>query len=285
VFSGALANWRELGGPDAPIRTISRPSYSGTHALFKTKILRRSDEQGPEEFAPRTEYIESSEEITRLVASDPASIAYIGLGWVSPEVTALDVSPGPGLEAIAPDLESVRQGLYPIYRPLMMYPYGTPTGPVPHFLRFVLGEEGQQLVKAKGVVPSDTAAAALDALRGESGHGGEGAPIVKRIWFPGGGMGLDAAAKAELNDIARQLEEQRQRLIIVGHADALGDAASNASLAEHRALGVAAYFRKAGIDAARIEINTGGENAPISSNQTAAGRAENRRVDIFLIHL
>ena len=110
------------------------------------------------------------------------------------------------------------------------------------------------------------------------------APVVKRIHFSHGAA-LDPTAATELGGIAQQIERERLRVMLVGHADAEGDAAANETLAEHRALNVAAFLREAGIDSSRIEIGSSGENAPVASNQTANGRAENRRVDLFLIEM
>src|SRR5262249_50709883 len=88
LFTGKGANWRELGGPDLPVHRISRPSYSGTHAFFRDKVLRRGNDKGPEDFTPGTEIVEENGAILKKVAADPAAVSYLGLGWLSPEVKA-----------------------------------------------------------------------------------------------------------------------------------------------------------------------------------------------------
>ena len=80
LFTGKTKRWKEVGGEDVPVRLISRPSYSGTHAFFKEKVLRRGNAKGPEEFAASAELMEENGEILRAVASDPRAMpldAYI----------------------------------------------------------------------------------------------------------------------------------------------------------------------------------------------------------------
>jgi outer membrane protein OmpA-like peptidoglycan-associated protein len=167
----------------------------------------------------------------------------------------------------------------------MMYTLGKPAGALNHFLRFVLGPKGQTLVRENGFVPSDTAAALIASLADDTHTDSAAPPTVKRIWFSGGGTRLDASSKTDLRDIAATMQRDGMGVIVVGHADAAGDASANDELAQSRALTVATFFRDAGIDASRIEIQSGGESAPIASNQTTAGRAENRRVDLYLIQM
>ena len=74
------------------------------------------------------------------------------------------------------------------------------------------------------------------------------------------------------------------RLRIEGHTDASGDAEKNTELSQHRADAVRKWLIAKGIDAARLEAKGFGPSAPIADNATAAGRAQNRRVEFHLIH-
>ncbi|HUV00278.1 MAG TPA: OmpA family protein, partial [Bacteroidales bacterium] len=66
---------------------------------------------------------------------------------------------------------------------------------------------------------------------------------------------------------------------VEGHTDSDGDDASNQSLSERRAQAVVAEFTKMGIAAARLSSKGWGESAPIDSNSTPEGKANNRRVE------
>ncbi|MCB1343399.1 MAG: OmpA family protein [Pseudooceanicola sp.] len=70
---------------------------------------------------------------------------------------------------------------------------------------------------------------------------------------------------------------------IVGHTDNTGDAAYNQDLSERRASAVGGVLIDSGVAAGRIRIDGRGEDAPIASNLTPQGRAQNRRVEIIIV--
>ncbi len=89
-----------------------------------------------------------------------------------------------------------------------------------------------------------------------------------------------------LNSVVLVLNEFNKTLIDVsGHTDSTGTDAINQPLSERRAASVGSYLASQGIDSRRI-ITTGyGKNRPIASNDTADGRAQNRRVELMLTPL
>jgi outer membrane protein OmpA-like peptidoglycan-associated protein len=82
-------------------------------------------------------------------------------------------------------------------------------------------------------------------------------------------------------------EHPEAKVQVTGHADSVGGETYNQLLSQRRANSVAAYLVQLGIDAGRLNIAGEGENAPIAPNDTEAGRALNRRVEVALtrIHL
>jgi outer membrane protein OmpA-like peptidoglycan-associated protein len=94
---------------------------------------------------------------------------------------------------------------------------------------------------------------------------------------------LNASAETNLDKLATILKEYPDTDIeIQGHTDSKGTDSYNMTLSEKRAAAVATYLRGKGIPSNRIRTKGFGETAPIASNDTEAGRAQNRRVD-FLI--
>ncbi len=71
-----------------------------------------------------------------------------------------------------------------------------------------------------------------------------------------------------------------ETLLIVGYTDNLGDADDNRDLSRRRAQSGADDLRERGIDPARLDVPGRGEQNPVASNDTADGRAQNRRVEI-----
>ncbi len=73
------------------------------------------------------------------------------------------------------------------------------------------------------------------------------------------------------------------RLRIEGHTDASGDPVKNTELSQRRAEAVRKWLIAKGIDATRLEAKGYGPSAPVADNASAAGRAQNRRVEFHLI--
>ncbi|MDR2872489.1 MAG: OmpA family protein [Xanthomonadaceae bacterium] len=87
-----------------------------------------------------------------------------------------------------------------------------------------------------------------------------------------------------LNDVAAVLAEYDQTVVeVAGHTDNIGTAAVNQRLSEQRAQTVTQYLVTKGLEPQRFITVGGGKNYPIASNDTEAGRARNRRVEITLV--
>ncbi|WP_321850876.1 OmpA family protein [Burkholderia diffusa] len=94
---------------------------------------------------------------------------------------------------------------------------------------------------------------------------------------------LSPAARAELDTLLnRQGDRHFSRVEVDGYTDATGPEAHNQALSKHRADAVAAYLRERGLKADSFEATGHGEADPAASNDTAEGRARNRRVEISL---
>ena len=104
-------------------------------------------------------------------------------------------------------------------------------------------------------------------------------------------FGFDSSAlqpqfRPVLDDLAVTLNEYNQTIIeVAGHTDSVGDAAYNQNLSEQRAASVANYLAGRGVRHDRMITIGAGETRPIASNDTEAGRAQNRRVEITLVPL
>jgi OOP family OmpA-OmpF porin len=72
-------------------------------------------------------------------------------------------------------------------------------------------------------------------------------------------------------------------IVVVGHTDFIGSDAYNLKLGQRRADAVKAYLVSKGVENKRVFTDSKGEKQPIASNQTPAGRAKNRRVEIEVV--
>ena len=104
-----------------------------------------------------------------------------------------------------------------------------------------------------------------------------------QILFAAGADHLTAADRAEIKKVAGTLRSVGiDRMRIEGHADNIGDEASNLSLSERRAEAVAHEMAANGIPYENIEKIGLGSSRPIANNQTRAGRNQNRRATIIV---
>jgi outer membrane protein OmpA-like peptidoglycan-associated protein len=94
---------------------------------------------------------------------------------------------------------------------------------------------------------------------------------------------LKPEARTQLAGVLQALKEQPSLQVqIVGHTDGIGSDAYNMKLSQRRAESVADYLIKNGSRKEYLQVDWKGKRDPIASNATAAGRAENRRVEITL---
>ena len=153
VFSGAVTNWKEIGGSDLPIVVLSREVNSGTHVYFKEHVLRGGNSQSQAEFAANALMLSSSQAIADEVAQNPGAIGYYGMGYISPREKALAIAKDPASPFVQPTIDNVLSQAYPISRPLLMVTRGQPLGPVADFINYVLSPEGQKIVAKIDFVP------------------------------------------------------------------------------------------------------------------------------------
>ena len=87
-----------------------------------------------------------------------------------------------------------------------------------------------------------------------------------------------------LDNVAATLVQYNQTVIeVAGHTDSVGSDQYNQSLSQRRAGAVAAYLGSRGVMSQRMITVGAGETRPIATNDTDAGRAQNRRVEVTLV--
>ncbi len=154
IFTGKAANWKEFGGKDLPIVTLSREVSSGTYAYFKEEVVQLGKKDGTEEFSAETLLLTSSQAIVEEVVTNEAAVGYLGMGYVSDRTKPLLV--GKDGQFYPPDVDNVLKATYPLSRPLYFYTNGEPQGVTKLFINFTLSPKGQQQFMEAGFVPLKT---------------------------------------------------------------------------------------------------------------------------------
>ncbi len=96
IFTGKVTNWKQLGGRDLPIVTLSREVSSGTHMYFKEEVVHLGKKDSIEEFSKETLLLTSSQAIVEEVASNEGAIGYLGMGYLSDRTKPVLVGKGRG---------------------------------------------------------------------------------------------------------------------------------------------------------------------------------------------
>jgi phosphate transport system substrate-binding protein len=140
IYTGKISNWSEVGGKRQKIVIVSRDSASGTFETFNELALDK------EKVRPDALLNASNQAVATTVAKTPGAIGYVGLGYLSPSVKALEVN------GVIASKKNVVNGSYILARKLFMYTNGKPKGVVGNFMEFILSEDGQKLVDKAGFV-------------------------------------------------------------------------------------------------------------------------------------
>jgi len=95
---------------------------------------------------------------------------------------------------------------------------------------------------------------------------------------------LNSASKTSLAKFSEVLKNNSDCLVdIYGHTDSTGNDGINIPLSNNRAASVSNYLKSCGVSASQIQNITGkGSSDPVASNDTADGRQQNRRVEVYL---
>jgi phosphate transport system substrate-binding protein len=141
VFSGKIANWKGLGGPDHSIDVVTREEGSGTRESFQKFVM------GKEDISLGALVQDSNGAVRQVLSSDPNAIGYISLGLVNDQVKALKIT------GVQPNLANVNNGKYALVRPFLFVFNEEPTGETKSFLEFVLSPPAQKLLLKEGLVP------------------------------------------------------------------------------------------------------------------------------------
>ena len=139
VFTAKVTNWKDVGGPDEPIVLVTRPTTSGTRALFTELAL-----GGKEEASNKSLETDDSGTLMQSVAQTKGAIGYVALSYLvnNKDVAAI------AIDGVAPTLDNTYNGTYPVYGYEHMYTKGEAKDAVKAFLAYIQSDEyGHEIEK------------------------------------------------------------------------------------------------------------------------------------------
>lgn len=141
IFTAKITNWKEVGGPDEEIVLITRPSTSGTRALFKEFAL-----GGVEEASNKSLETDDSGTLLQSIKDNKGAIGYVALSYLVNNQDVATVS----VDGVAPTLENTYNGTYPVWGYEHMYTKGEPNATVKAYLDFIMSDEYGKSMEAQG---------------------------------------------------------------------------------------------------------------------------------------
>lgn len=304
ILSGNLVNWRELGGPDAPVTVHLRDAGSGLSQGVEDRLLT------PARSELRAEVIRHSTnaELATAIARDPFGIGLASFSEIG-NAKPLGLT-GPCGFQLRAARRSIKTEDFPLTAPMFLY---LPARRLPalarEFLTFTRSPPAQIVIRRAGFVDQASEEVPVDlqgnrftnAILVAEGEGGldelrrmtrtlsEMRRLTTSFRFEAGSSRLDAQSRSNVQQLARSLESgayDGRKLVFVGFSDGQGPAQSNMAIARKRAETV----RRAVLEAAetadtnQVEILTEafGEAMPMACDNSAWGRQVNRRVEVWL---
>jgi phosphate transport system substrate-binding protein len=304
VFAGRVTNWKDLGGPDAPISIHLRDPKSGLAQAVQDRLM-----------APAALVLDSNivrhatnKALTKAVTDDPFAIgisSYSETG--NADVLVLTGTCGFSLRA---GRVTIKTEDYPLTAPMFLY---IPARRLPKlarkFLTFTRSPSAQIVIRRAGFVDQapeelsinkqgDRFANAISLL-GTEINLTEVKRLVKVLSpmkrlstsfrFRAGSSALDAQSLSNVQQLARAIETgvyDERSVTFVGFSDGQGPADGNKTIALRRANSVLAAVKKAAetvdLSELNISVEAFGEALPMACDDSAWGRQVNRRVEIWV---
>lgn len=145
IYTGKIRNWNEVGGDDEAIVVIGREAGSGTREAFEELLEIK-------EMCAYANELNSTGAVVARVASTPGAIGYVSLDVLDDTVQTLSI------DGIDPTEENIKAGDYSLGRPFVMVTDGeisTQSEAVQEIFAYLKSEEGQELIRAVGLIVPD----------------------------------------------------------------------------------------------------------------------------------
>lgn len=146
IFTGAITNWSQVGGPDGTITVVTRDSASGTREMFDEKAL-GSTKDNPVKLVAGAIEANSNGIMRQKVASTKGAAGYISYGYLDKSVKPLQFN------GVAGNLQTGLDKTYPLSRYLHMFTKGDATGLTKAYIDFVLSPDFQNTTVSKEYIP------------------------------------------------------------------------------------------------------------------------------------
>ncbi len=304
LYAGTITNWNEVGGPDLPVKLLTRPETSDARGVFVENVL------APVELAmaASAEVVSSASDMAERIKTTPGAIGYVGFAD-SAETNPLNLIAECGI-VMTPSAFAAKTEEYPLGRRLHLLTANQGVSDKTRALiDFATSPEADQYIRDAGFLDLgveeypeadqrsrlladpelELGAAELTAI-GEMVRELEGATrLSTTLRFEAGSNLLDTKSQRDIERVLQYLgqpENEDRTLILAGFTDGDGPFAINRDLSIQRANAARDTLLQHPSASNLAELNVAAfgfsELAPVACNSSEIGRDRNRRVELWL---
>ncbi len=300
VFSGEITDWAQLGGGSSgKINLYVRDGKSGTFDTFNSLVLKPRNVK----MSPEARMFEGSADLSDVVARDRNGIGFGGFAYIR-NAKPLAISSTCGIVS-SPDVFTVKTEDYPLARRLFLYSADSLSPLGNRLVDYALSDKAQDVISEAGFInqqidmqtfeqqASRFAPALLvpdkdfnfqhmrDLVRDLQNS----RRLSVNFRFQKSSSALDERVSQDVPRLARLLKSdpgKYKEILLLGFTDNTGSFESNRVISANRATSFKNALVAEGVPANRIVVKAYSHLLPVGCNDTEAGRAMNRRVEVWL---
>lgn len=148
IYTDKINNWQEVGGKNAPITVVNKAEGRSTLELFADYFQLKTTDIKADTI------IGDNEQGIKTVAGNPNAIGYVSVGaaqYNAKNNTPIKLLP---IDGISASIETVRNGTFPLSRPLNLVTLGAPTALTQDFINYAQSSQVKDIVEAQYFVPN-----------------------------------------------------------------------------------------------------------------------------------
>ncbi len=303
IYSGAMTNWSQMGGPDQAINIYAGSEDSGTFQTFISSVMAPYGVQ----LTPSATRFTSNIAISDAVSSDPWGVGVTAAAYER-AAKALPIRQECGILSF-PTTFAIKTGEYPLSRRLYLYsPRENMAAHARNLIEFARSGEAQALIVEAGFVSLEVETALINnqgarivhAMTGEEEVSLQGlrdfvidvksaVRLSTTFRFTPGESTLDPVSQSAAENFARDIADgvyEGKEVMLIGFTDSVGQFDLNRGLSARRAQVVAdvlaASVEAGALNRSTLTVKGYGELAPVGCNTSPTGRSANRRVEVWV---
>ena len=146
IFEGRVANWKDIGGPDLEVFVYDKEPGRGTREQLDKYLYGSGGKAPPPPQTDNFAIVGGNEETRTKLLSTPGSVGPLSTSFITRHPKLAAVS----LDHVEPTVANIKDGRYPMARPLFLITDGPPAGAAKRFVDYILSSPGQELVRKHG---------------------------------------------------------------------------------------------------------------------------------------